>query len=228
MKINTLTDIGIKRKENQDNYWAAILDVDGNEAGVICLCDGMGGLNNGGLASKIVVEDVRDYFKDNIDFDGLGAVLRKANKKIYDIANSEGARMGTTCTILLCYDGNYKIMHVGDSRCYLLRNHSFNVLTHDHSALAKYKIKKKDNPVLYKKYKNSLTRCIGVKLEVQTDYCEGTYSEGDTFLCCSDGLWHYFEDVEFREEDLLRLPELVKSCIKCGETDNITVGLLNI
>lgn len=228
MKIDSLTDIGVRRKENQDNYWSALLRVDGTDAGVVCLCDGMGGLNNGGLASRIVVESVRDYFKKNIDFDGLSTVLQRANSQIYDIARSEGSRMGTTCTVLLCYEGTYRILHVGDSRCYLIRGSSFKALTQDHSALAKYKITKDKNPDLYKKYKNSLTRCIGVKEFVQTDYLEGEYLEGDTFLCCSDGLWHYFDDYVVSEEELLQLPELVQKCIQSGETDNITVGLLSI
>lgn len=226
MKIDSLTDIGVRRKENQDNYWSALLKVDGEDAGVICLCDGMGGLNNGGLASRIVVESVRDYFKKNIDFDGLSAVLQSANNTIHSIANGEGSRMGTTCTVLLCYEGTYRILHVGDSRCYLLRDHVFKALTHDHSALAKYKITKKNNPELYRKYKNSLTRCIGVKDYVQTDYVEGTYQSGDVFLCCSDGLWHYFDDNTYSEEELFQLKPLIKKCIDLGETDNITVGLL--
>lgn len=228
MKIDSLTDIGVRRKENQDNYWSALLKVDGEDAGVICLCDGMGGLNNGGLASRIVVESVRDYFKSNIDFDGLSTVLQHANNTIHSIAVGEGSRMGTTCTVLLCYEGIYRILHVGDSRCYLLRDHNFSALTRDHSALAKYKITKDKNPDLYKKYKNSLTRCIGVKEFVQTDYIEGEYLPGDTFLCCSDGLWHYFDDYTYSEEQLFQLPELIKKCIDSGETDNITVGLLTV
>lgn len=228
MKIDSLTDIGVRRKENQDNYWSAILRVDGVEAGVVCLCDGMGGLNNGGLASRIVVESVRDYFKSDIDFDGLSTVLQRANSTIHEIAAGDSSRMGTTCTVLLCYEGMYKILHVGDSRCYLLRDHNFTALTHDHSAIAKYKISKAKDPELYRKYKNSLTRCLGVKEFVQTDYVEGEYQEGDTFLLCSDGLWHYFEEVVYSEEELFKLPELIQKCIKNGETDNITVGLLTI
>ena len=228
MKIESLTDIGVKRKENQDNYWSALLRVDGEEAGVICLCDGMGGLNNGGLASRIVVQSVKDYFMTDVDYSGLEQVLQQSNRTIYQIALGDGSRMGTTCTVLLCYRGTYRILHVGDSRCYLLRNHSFRALTRDHSALAKYKIKKSERPDLYKKYKNSLTRCLGVKEFVQIDYFEGTYRSGDTFLCCSDGLWHYFDDYVYSEDSLFDLSGLIRKCIDSGETDNITVGLLEI
>ena len=229
MKLISLTDIGVKRRENQDNYWSALLSVDGGEAGVICMCDGMGGLNSGGLASKMVASAVRDYLKTSIDFYGLKDVIEQANKSIYELSNGDkSAVMGTTCTVLLCYQGKYRILHVGDSRCYLLSNHEFNALTVDHSAIKQYGITKEKSELLYKRYKNSLTRCIGVKPEVTLDYYEGNYSEGDSFLVCSDGLWHYLEDYDYFEEDLFDLKGLVQKCMDSGETDNITVGVLTV
>lgn len=229
MKLISLTDIGVKRRENQDNYWSALLSVDGEEAGVICMCDGMGGLNSGGLASKMVASAVRDYLKTSIDFYGLKDVIEQANKSIYELSNGDkSAVMGTTCTVLLCYQGKYRILHVGDSRCYLLSNHEFNALTVDHSAIKQYGITKEKSELLYKRYKNSLTRCIGVKPEVTLDYYEGNYSEGDSFLVCSDGLWHYLEDYDYFEEDLFDLKGLVQKCMDSGETDNITVGVLTV
>lgn len=229
MRLISLTDIGVKRKENQDNYWSALLSVDGEDAGVICMCDGMGGLNSGGLASRMVASAVRDYLKTSIDFYGLKDVIEHANKSIYELSNGDkSAVMGTTCTVLLCYNGKYRILHVGDSRCYLLSNHEFNVLTVDHSAIKQYGITKEKSELLYKRYKNSLTRCIGVKPEVTLDYYEGNYSEGDSFLVCSDGLWHYLEDYDYFEEDLFDLKGLVQKCMDSGETDNITVGVLTV
>lgn len=228
MKISSLTDIGVKRKENQDNYWSALLSIDDQEAGVICLCDGMGGMNNGGLASRIVVEAVRDYIKTDIDFDGLRDVIQQANTTIYEIGSNEQSPMGTTCTVLFCYDNKYQILHVGDTRCYLLRDNSFEPLTTDHSALKKYGITRKGNPSLYNKYKNKLIRCVGAKPQVQIDYLEGEYFVGDTFFVCSDGLWHYLDDNDYYAEELFDLPDLIKKCINSGETDNITAGILKV
>ena len=228
MTISSLTDIGVKRVENQDNYWSALLNVDGIEAGVVCLCDGMGGMNNGGLASRIVVEAVRDFFKTSIDFTELREVLQQANSTIYEIGSDEKLPMGTTCTVLFCYNGEYKILHVGDTRCYLLESDSFEPLTTDHSALKKYNITRQKDEKLYNKYKNKLIRCIGAKPQVVLDYLEGTYQEGDTFFVCSDGLWHYLDDYDYYAEELFDLPELIKKCINSGETDNITAGILKI
>lgn len=228
MKISSLSDIGVKRGENQDNYWSALMNIDGSEAGFICLCDGMGGLKDGGLASKIVVESVRDSVKEGISFRNLEDVLVQASKNIYELGQSQQIMMGTTCTVLQCYEGNYEILHVGDTRCYLLRGTDFTSLTVDHSALRQYGITRESNETLWRRYKNLLTRCIGVKPTVAVDYYSGTYQEGDIFFVCSDGMWHYFNNNTLVKEDLFDLENLIKKCIQEGETDNITASLLVI
>lgn len=223
MKLDTVTDIGVRRKENQDNYWGARLLVNGEEVGVLCVCDGMGGLNDGGLASRIVVEAVKDYFKQSIDLIGLREVIEESNTKIYN----KDSKMGTTCTILVCSGGKYDILHVGDSRCYLVRNDTFESLTIDHSALFKYGITR-ENKELWKKYRGLLTRCIGVTKDVKIDSYSGTYLDGDKFLVCSDGFWHYLDVFSVSGSELLDLNGLVQKCISKGETDNISIGVLSV
>lgn len=231
MKLSSLTDIGIKRKDNQDNYWSARLSVDGKEVGVICLCDGMGGLDNGGLASRIVVEAVKEFFSNSVDLDELKQVVKDSNNLIYNKSIAERVSLGTTCTILICMDGYYHILHIGDSRCYKRSGLTGDVtiLTTDHSVLAKYKRAGKTLPPnLVKKYKNTLTRCIGVAGHIDLDYYNGKYSEGDLFLVCSDGFWHFLDFNSFYNSDFSDLSSLIKSYIGRGETDNITVGILEI
>lgn len=229
MRIDSLTDIGVKRKDNQDNYWSAVLDVNGSEAGVVCICDGMGGLNNGGLASKMVVEAVRSHILDNFDFSSVESILSKVNLDILSMSDGDKSKlMGTTCTVLLCYRGTYSIYHIGDSRAYKVNSSASELLTVDHSAVKEYNIRKKENPGLWNKYKNKLTRCIGVKDKIVLDYYTGEYTKGDAFLLCSDGCWHLFDDVVLTKDLVLNLPSLIKSCIANGETDNITVGVLHI
>lgn len=228
MKLYSLSDIGVSRGENQDNFWSAIMNVDGVETGLICLCDGMGGLKNGGLASKIVVESIRDSIKDGISFNKLEEVLVQANRNIYELAQSQQIMMGTTCTIIQCSNGVYEILHIGDTRCYHLSGAEFKPITTDHSALKQYGITKENNEGLWRRYKNTLTRCIGVKPTVKVDYYSGTYKEGDIFFVCSDGLWHYFSENTIVREDLFNLEGLIKKCIEHGETDNITASLIEV
>lgn len=230
MKINSITDIGVSRKDNQDNYWSALLSVGGKEVGVLCVCDGMGGLENGRLASSMVVREVAKAVKGGSDLEEISRVLDKVNEEVYLEGKSRGKQMGTTCTLLECSEGVYKILHIGDSRCYRVRDGRLEKLTKDHSAIAEYGITREKDPELYKKYKNMLTRCIGVKESISVDYYEGEYSEGDLFFVCSDGLWHYFERNERRYLDgvLDDLEGLVKKCIGVGEKDNITCSVLAV
>lgn len=229
MKLRTLTDIGAKRVDNQDNYWSAILDVDSKEIGVLCLCDGMGGLKDGALASKIVVEAVREYFTHSVDFKGLEDVLKEANILVNSKKTDEDGCLGTTCTVLKCYEGIYEILHIGDSRCYHKKGNEVIQLTEDHTVIEKYRKMGKELPDnLVKKYRNTLTRCMGVKEDLVLDYYSGFYSSGDLFLVCSDGFWHSLNEESFLNGALEDLSSMVSNCISNGETDNITVGILEV
>lgn len=226
MRIYSLSDIGVRRRENQDNYWSAILNVDGEEVGTICLCDGMGGLKDGGLASKIVVQTVKDYAMDNTEFINLLSALEEANSKIRGVSAENNSMMGTTCTVVYCKNGIYELYHIGDSRAYLMNSNGMLQLTEDHSAIKKYNIIKEEEPELWNKMKNKLTRCIGVKEQIAPCYYRGEYKEGDSFLLCSDGFWHYLDDHKIDYVDPKKFGQLVNSCIEEGETDNITVCML--
>lgn len=232
MKLISLTDIGIKRSDNQDNYWASRLSINGEEAGVICLCDGMGGLNNGALTSRTVVTEVKKFFMSSIDFKDLEMVIKDVNTLIHDKI-SQGGQSGTTCTVLFCYKGHYKILHVGDSRCYLKSDEKVSILTEDHTVIARYEKQGKVVPDrLVKKYRNVLTRCVGASDHVTLDYMEGKYKDGDLFLVCSDGFWHYLDDESFFNGDLSNI-DGVRSLVNkmmydYNETDNITVGVLEV
>lgn len=229
MNLQSISDIGVKRKDNQDNYWCAVAKVDGSDCGIVCVCDGMGGLNNGGLASKIVVEHVREGFKSGVPFRELEGVLQQANSVIQGKTTSDAEKMGTTCTIVEVMDGKYKILHIGDTRCYKLsKRGGFDILTADHSAVRVYGLSPEKDFNMWKKYKNALTRCIGVKPRIKVDYREGSYSKGDKFVICSDGMWHLFEKPCFRVSDINDIKFMVNKAIKEGETDNITCCIISL
>lgn len=230
MKIYSLTDMGKKRKENQDNFWISRLNINGEEACALCLCDGMGGLDSGERASHLVVEAVRNFFTKDVSLPNLKEIIHNKNSEIYQAGRDEGITMGTTCTAAIFLNNQCKVLHVGDSRLYKWSSNGvIKQITTDHSALQKYGVTLQSNPELFKKYKNMLTRCIGVKPEVVIDSYIETYSSGDRFLVCSDGFWHYF-----KEEDLGKpwriqdLRSLVDECMQSGELDNITVAVLEV
>lgn len=222
MRIEAHSDIGY-RKENQDSYWVSILDADGTEVGVSVVCDGMGGLDNGALASRLVVESIRDYLLSSTDFDSLSNVIKNASQTIKSM--NEESRSGTTCTVLFCKNGKFKVYHIGDSRCYFYKKNTGKVyiLTEDHTAIRKYKdtLESLSEEEL-KKYRKKLTRCLGIKENVELDYISGNYSSGDYFLVCSDGFWHNLRKSDFLENGV-ELETLATVFKERGETDNITV-----
>lgn len=229
MVLNSLTDIGATRSSNQDNFWASRLQVNGKEQAVICLCDGMGGLTHGELASKMVVSAVRNHIVGGHPFKSLDMVIKEVNTKIHTSSHGDKSKlMGTTCTCLQCADDEYKVWHVGDSRAYLVRNGNVMQITTDHSATQKYNVTKQNNPQMWEKYKNKLTRCVGVKPELTLDYYEGKAIQGDRFVLCSDGCWRVFEDNVFDVNLLSNLRLLFDTCIRYGETDNLTMSILTV
>ena len=229
MNLQTLTDRGRSRAENQDNYWSAIAEVDGVEHGVVCLCDGMGGLKNGGEASRIVAQSVKDYLAKNFDFEGLRGVIEEANARVNSIGGtSKETMMGTTCSVLMVSEGVYRVLHVGDSRVYLIRGGKAYRITEDHSAVVALRIDRKKEPERWLKYRSKLTRCIGAKDVVKPDYYEGRYIPGDTFFLCSDGVWHTFDDNPLSDADLTDLAALFERCMSEGENDNLTACILRI
>lgn len=231
MELKSLTDAGVKVYDNQDNYWAARLLIDGEEVGVICLCDGMGGLDNGALASKIVVSEVKKYLINTADTKSIESIILRANRELFKLSSAKGIKSGTTCTLVICRGGNYEIYHVGDSRCYHMNSalNSVSILTEDHTVIAKYEKEGKILPEnLKRKYKNTLVRCVGVSESVVVDYIKGTYNSGDMFLVCSDGFWHSLEVGHFFDGSLDRLDLLAKKFISLGETDNITAVWIKV
>lgn len=229
MQLRSLTDKGGSRSENQDNYWAAVAEVDGVEVGAVCLCDGMGGLNNGREASKVVVQGVKDYLVKSFEYDGLAHILSEANSKIHSMGGaSKETMMGTTCSILLVSEGRYRILHVGDARVYLLRAGRSYRLTDDHSAVVALKIDRFKEPEKFFKYRSKLTRCIGAKPSVTPDTYVGDYVPGDIFFVCSDGVWHTFDNNPLSESDIVDLRRLFDRCIAEGEHDNLTACVLYV
>lgn len=236
MVIDSSTNIGVKREDNQDSYWCSRLKIGDDEVGVLCICDGMGGLEDGALASQTVVSMLRDYLLSNNHVLGISSVLHNANAKILamskelSIKQGKKVQMGTTCTILVCKNGLYNLFHIGDSRCYKVRDDVAELLTEDHNGSQLLKTKGLNpNEPKYHSYRNKLTRCMGVKEVIELDESSGSYKEGDTFLVCSDGFWHYLDLGFLLDENIIDNLEMsINKCMDAGEKDNITVGVLKI
>ena len=132
-----LTDRGLVRKQNEDNY---SISSDGR---VFVVADGMGGTANGALASKLAVEELEKYREahnpDLKDPDALKTwmcnSIAKANARVVEEQAKTKAQMGTTIVVAVQTDGLLHISHVGDSRAYLIRDGESKSITIDHSVV---------------------------------------------------------------------------------------------
>lgn len=236
MKIRSwgATDVGKTRDHNEDNF---LVDEDLN---LYVVADGMGGHAAGEVASQIAAETVREAVIQNQDliekyiagdesvqrFDiaqVLEHAVQSACSDIFQRAQNEPEKrgMGTTLSLLLVAGERGFVAHVGDSRIYLLRQNQVHQLTEDHSLVnhlvRKGRLKRheiEDSP--YAKYKNAVTRAVGVYESVEVDSLDFDVLAGDRFLLCSDGLSAYLDD------------ENVLGAFEANEPDEVPLAFIQI
>jgi len=230
MKVYAQTDIGPVRELNEDSYYTPL-----EGENFCCVADGMGGHQAGEVASALAVELFSRKMRDEgfKPHDRLRRAVNAANLAIYDKAreNPGMAGMGTTITALLIENGEAHIAHVGDSRCYLLRNKALMQVTTDHTLVEELLLKGAITPQEAKNHpnRNVITRALGTELGVRTDILRIRTQPGDVFLLCSDGLSGYVELRDMQEILNSRMKRenkvaaLVEQAIDGGGHDNITV-----
>ena len=241
------TDPGLKRNHNED-YFCLIEDEQ-----LFLVADGMGGHASGEVASKMAADVIREFFARSRDDDAtwpykmdralsylenrLVVAIKHANKKIHEAATRDVRMtgMGTTVVIGQIFEDKFYIAHVGDSRCYRVRDGVVEQLTRDHSLLEDYKEARPGMSEDEQKkfpHRNVITRALGMKETVQVDISAADVKDGDIFLLCSDGLSGVVEPPTLR--DLLQVGvdlddaahKLVEAANKAGGPDNITVLVL--
>jgi serine/threonine protein phosphatase PrpC len=249
IKAYGLTDVGRKRKHNEDAFASDV-----NE-GLFIVADGMGGHAAGEVASKITVETIGEFiaatrqkeeatwpFKYNheLDFNSnrLAVAIEKANERVMAAVAAQPwlKGMGTTVVAGLLNEKLLSLAHVGDSRAYLFRDGQLSRLTDDHSWVHEQvtagiltEEEAKTHPL-----KNVVTRALGGGPSVSPDLQELVFSPGDRYLFCSDGLTTMVGDEEILDtaasvKDTQALcQKLVDMANEKGGVDNITVVVVDI
>lgn len=248
VKANGVTDIGRRRKLNEDSLLVV------PELGLYAVADGMGGAAAGEVASARAVEVVRGFIAERAqvlhDFaadpspDRGAAAARLVEQAIqaacHDIHRMAEADvrlrgMGTTFVCLVIAGDRGVVAHVGDSRLYLARRGNVHPLTEDHT-LIQEQIKAgelRPEDAHKSPFKGVLTRALGAHESVQVDSLVVDLLPGDAFLLCSDGLYGYFPDEELASrfagevgEDLAA--DLVSLANERGGRDNITAIVVSV
>lgn len=239
MKCAYSSNIGVKRKVNQDAYLAANFEKDGKSCYIFAVADGLGGHRSGEIASKMAV----DYIKSNIseigdytDYGQVNAFVNQINAQILgaSLGDPELRGMATTLTMAIVDGDDLILAHVGDSRAYRITSTEVEQLTKDHSLVQALvdegrlsKLQAKNHP-----QKNVITRALGTDTVVRTDLYEYKIRKGDFFLICSDGLYNLVNEGLMQKivlncamEDAAE--ELINTANRNGGNDNITVIIFN-
>lgn len=232
MVIRSITDIGNRRKTNDDSCYYNV------NKGLMLMADGMGGYAGGEIASSIPVKIFKDHFMgvtEKTYRDDLKDMFRMCNDEIIAEAKRDPRfrDMGTTLTAMCVADGRYYIAHVGDSRAYLFRDGRLKRLTEDHNMvnmlLKTGQITEKEA----KKHpgKSMLTRVLGRSPICEIDFYDGDLQASDVIFMCTDGVSGFLLDKEIsallrKNEDMEDiLNHFVKKVLDRGGEDNITAIL---
>jgi len=238
LKFRMVTDIGLKREENQDTVKCEYLG--SNVLAIVC--DGMGGERSGKMASELAINEVYERFllgySDEIEEEEIRKLLIKsisaANSVVYAKSRLDYKNfgMGTTCVAAFITKNKVFIANVGDSRAYLISETGLVKITSDHNlaSLLLEQGKITEEELVNHPKKNMLIRAVGVDKTVKADIFVIDYGENDkmSLLLCSDGLSGYCSDEEIFEI-IANTPfekitsELVSLANNKGGRDNITV-----
>ena len=237
------SDVGRRRERNEDAF---LVD---HDLALYVVADGMGGHVGGGTASKLAVATIQRYLQDVRDEEPgalaspalLGARLREAVetacRAIYGMAKAEPALsgMGTTVTATLVSGRTVALAHVGDSRCYLVRDGEIRQLSEDHSFVSE-QVKlgaMTADEARTSRLRNVITRSVGYGEEVLVDLAVVDGGPDDTLVLCCDGLTNLVHDAEILAEveraPLAEVPaRLIRLANARGGDDNITVVVVRL
>lgn len=240
IEFHAAVDPGRARSNNEDSV--AIDD----EVALAVLADGMGGYNAGEVASNMATSFVRNELgrwlreasTQASDADvrrAMDICVDNANREIFNAANSnpQYAGMGTTLVVAVFRDGRLLLGHVGDSRCYRMRQGRLQQITRDHSLLQEQIDAGLITPeqAAFSANKNLVTRAVGVEDTVLLETHQHEVQAGDLYVLCSDGLSDMVDEAGIAQllQAAAGLPgcaqALIDAANDAGGKDNIAVVL---
>jgi len=236
------SDIGLRRKNNEDSLISL------PEFGVYCVADGMGGVQDGEVASQAVVDTLEESFVTGRD--SVYAVTAKASAMLVARAVNKASRwvesrsqergiQGCGSTVIaIVFDkvmpDKAIVLHAGDSRAYRFRNKKLTQLSTDHSVAAEAGIADENDlpPML----RGVITRAVGLQPVVNVEMTPVDVRAGDIFVLCSDGLSRMVSDKKIaaiilknlRRSNQEIVDALIESALSAGGKDNVSVILMRI
>ena len=245
--ISANTDVGISKETNQDSLTSLVVNTPQGRMAFCVLCDGMGGLDKGEVASASVITAFRNWALNELCNQPLeDATIRSQWEAIIDQQNNvikvygarQGVRLGTTVVVMLLTQTRYYVLNVGDSRAYELTT-GIRQITNDQTFVAREVAQGHMTPEEAEtdSRRSVLLQCVGASDEVYPDMFFGDVAHDAIYMLCSDGFRHeitaeeiyeklqpgvLFDDYTMQQHSL-SLIELNK---QRQERDNISVSLV--
>jgi len=223
------SDLGTDKNVNEDKVFIRLgEDSIGRKFLLSMIADGLSGHDDGELASKAAVEEVKKWWDKRIYEllklsnameqieEELDDVFHQINEMLIEIGEKENKKVGTTLSLLFLIDNNYLVVHIGDTRIHYIRKKhvepvnryslEFNQITEDHK-----------NPG-----ENVLLQCLGINSELSVYKRQGTYKTGDIFLLTTDGMHNAMTTFNFvtifyafyKVRDLQRMSDLLVDLVR--------------
>lgn len=210
--VSATTDIGLTKSTNQDSYSLKVFSSPKGKMVFAILCDGMGGLSKGEVASASVVNAFNKWaetklpilsqstIEDNEIRTDWVRIATEYNEKIKTYGAQCGTSMGTTVTAMLLTDTRYYIINVGDTRAYEISD-VITVITKDQTVVAREVELGNLTPeeAEHDARRSVLLQCIGASDEVAPDMFFGDTKLNATYMLCSDGFRHEISEEEIYE-----------------------------
>lgn len=247
---SAVTDVGIIKKTNQDSLCLKIADTkERGEIAMAVICDGMGGLSKGELASATVIRHMSDWFEKELpqrlykfswkDISSeFTKMIKGLNYKIIEYGRNVGTSLGTTLSLLLIVEDKFMVAHVGDSRVYQITD-KINQITEDQTYVAREIKLGRMTPqqAAVDPQRNMLLQCVGASTVVEPAFYFGNVVPNSVFVLCSDGFRHVVSDEEiFENLNYQNIPNiknmqdnskyLIELNKRRNERDNISVAVL--
>lgn len=248
--VTANTDIGIVKDTNQDGMSVKVIDTPQGKMTFAILCDGMGGLAKGEVASTTVIAAFNDWvynqlpalcrkpIEDSVIKSQWESIVVNQNKIIGAYGARQGIRLGTTIVVMLITQTRYYLLNVGDSRAYEISDTLYQ-LTEDQTFVAREVQLGRMTPEEAKvdPRRSVLLQCVGASDQVYPDMFFGDAKQNAVYMLCSDGFRHEISPDEIYERfhpnvltDTSLMDDSARYLIELNkqraERDNISVVLV--
>lgn len=248
--VSANTDIGIAKSTNQDSLSVKVINTPQGKMTFAILCDGMGGLDKGEVASATVIRAFDNWVRndlailcnspieDSVIRNQWSRIIDEQNRLIAMYGARQGVRMGTTAVIMLLTQTRYYVMNIGDSRAYEITD-TLKQITFDQTFVAREVAagNMTELEAQTDERRNVLLQCVGASSEVYPDMFFDDVKTNAVYMLCSDGFRHEISadeiyqklqpNVLFDDKTMnLHVTELIELNKQRQERDNISVVMV--